>query len=274
MNRNERETAVLAAVIEEYINTGEPVSSALVTQKSRLGLSPASIRSVMVTLTENGYLAQPHVSSGRVPTAKAFRLYVDAVLAPRPLSAAKKHAITQALDVENPDISQILRKASGIVSAQCLQLGVVLAPRRAQMRWRAIEFSQVNANLILAVLILDGGLVRNRMVAVTTEYSSDELIRYGNYLNENFKGCTLSDARDKIEAELALAGEELEEMCRNALSLFRGPRWKKTAANAKFSWTARPRFRILPRSRMRRGFASCCRLWKKNRNCSIFLNVP
>lgn len=221
MNRNERETTVLAAVIEEYISTGEPVPSSLVTEKSRLGLSAASIRSVMAKLTDEGYLAQPHISSGRIPTAKAFRLYVDTVLAPRPLSAVQKNALTKALDVENPDISQILRKASGVVSAQCMQLGVVLAPRRDEMRWRAIEFSPVSANLVLAVLILDGGLVRNRMVAVSTEYSSDELTRFSNYLNGNFKGCTLSEARDRMETELTLAGEELEEMCKNALALSR-----------------------------------------------------
>jgi heat-inducible transcriptional repressor len=222
MNRNERKIAVLSVVIEEYISAGEPVPSSRVTEKSRLGLSPASIRSVMAKLTDEGYLAQPHVSSGRIPTAKAFRLYVDTVLAPRPLSATqKKNTLTKALDVENPDISQILRKASGIVSAQCLQLGVVLAPKRDEMRWRAIEFSPVSANFVLAVLILDGGLVRNRMVAITTEYSSDELARFSNYLNGNFKGCTLSEARDRIQTELALADEALEEVCRNALALSR-----------------------------------------------------
>lgn len=221
MNMNERERAVLAAIIEEYINTGEPVPSSRVCEKSRLGLSPASIRSVMVKLTDQGYLAQPHVSSGRIPEAKAFRLYIDTVLSPQPLSIAQKNALTTALDVAHPDISQILRKASSIVSARCMQLGVVLAPRRDEMRWRAIEFSPVGANLVLAVLILDGGLVRNRLVAVTTKYSSEQLTRFSNYLNEHFKGCAISEARELLQTELEQAGEELEEMCRNALALSR-----------------------------------------------------
>ncbi|MDL2209196.1 heat-inducible transcriptional repressor HrcA [Desulfovibrio sp. OttesenSCG-928-O18] len=219
--RDSRATAVLAAVVERYISTGEPVPSAVVAGASKLNLASASIRNIMAELTDQGYLEQPHVSAGRVPTAKAFRLYVDTVLAPKPLTTAKKKAITEGLDLENADISQILRRASAMVSSQCLQLGVVLAPKRDEMRWRTIEFSPMSANLVLAVLVLDGGIVRTRMVPVPVEYSGDELVRFGNYLNSAFKGCTLSDARARIEKELELAGEKLEEMCRKALTLSR-----------------------------------------------------
>lgn len=218
---DKRETAVLAAVIERYISTGEPAPSSAVAQKSRLNLSSASIRAIMATLTEKGYLEQPHVSSGRVPTPKAFRMYVDTVLSPKPLPTAKKNAIAKELDVDNNEIPQILRRASGIVSSHCLQLGVVLAPRRDELRWRTIEFSPVSSQFVLAVLVLDGGLVRTRMVAVPSEYGHDELTRFSNYLNNTFKGCTLSGARSRIEQELALAGEQLEEMRRNALALSR-----------------------------------------------------
>lgn len=219
MRHQNRDTAVLAAVVERYIRTGEPAPSSVIATESGLGLSSASIRAIMGRLTESGYLEQPHVSSGRVPTAKAFQIYVDAVLAPRPLPPAQKSAISRELDLENADISQILRRASGVVSSHSLQLGVVLAPKRDELRWRTIEFSPVSANLVLAVLVLDGGLVRTRMVPVALEYSSDELAKFSNYLNRHFKGCTLSDARERIEMELMLAGEELEEMYRQALAL-------------------------------------------------------
>lgn len=221
MRHMNRETAVLAAVIERYIRTGEPAPSAVIARESGLGLSSASIRTIMGLLTDQGYLDQPHVSAGRVPTAKAFRFYVDSVLAPRPLPAAKRNAIARELDLENADISQILRRASGSVSSHCMQLGLVLAPSRDEMRWRTIEFSPLSSRLVLAVLVVDGGLVRTRVVPVPLDYASDELTRFSNYLNSHFKGCTLSDARARIETELALAGEELEEMCRQALALSR-----------------------------------------------------
>ncbi|MDR3073164.1 MAG: heat-inducible transcriptional repressor HrcA [Deltaproteobacteria bacterium] len=218
MRRDSRETTVLASVIKAYTGTGEPVPSAVVASKSGLNLSPATIRAVMAELTVMGYLAQPHVSAGRVPTAKALRFYVDVVLTPRPLPRPQKDAITKALDLESADIPHILRRASGMVSSQCLQLGVVLAPRRDEMHWRTIEFSSISPSLVLAVLILDGGIVRTRMVPVSGEYTADELVRFGNYLNSSFKGCTLSEARRRIEDELALAGEQLEAMRRTALA--------------------------------------------------------
>lgn len=221
MRRETREIAVLAAVIERYIHTGEPAASADVARESRLGLSSASIRNIMAVLTDRGYLEQPHVSAGRIPTARAFRLYVDTVLAPRPLPEAAKNALSKVLALEHADISQILRRASAMVASHSMQLGVVLAPKRDEMRWRAIEFSTVSASLVLAVLILDGGIAQTRMVGVSAEYSSDELARFSNYLNSSFKGCTLSEARFRIKTELELADEKLEEMCRNALALSR-----------------------------------------------------
>ena len=216
-----RETAILTAVIERYIRTGEPVPSSVVAREASLGLSSASVRSVMAKLTEQGYLEQPHVSAGRLPTGKAFRLYVDTVLAPKPLGALEKNAIARALDLENAEMSHILRRASNIVSSQCLQLGVVLAPRRDELRWRGIEFAPVSAHLVLAVLILDGGLVRTRMVSVPDEYTADELTRFSNYLNSHFKGCTLSEARAQLERQFEKAGEHLEIVCCKAMELFR-----------------------------------------------------
>ena len=219
MRGETREIAVLTAVIEQYIHTGKPVASAAVAGNSHLRLSSASIRAVMAVLTDQGYLEQPHTSAGRVPTAKAFRVYVDAVLTPKPLPRAKTDALIKALDLGDADISQILRRASAVVANHSMQLGVVLAPRRDEMRWRMIEFSSVSPNLVLAVLVLDGGSVRTRMVNVPTAYTADELVRCSNYLNTHFKGCTLSEVRLRIAAELELAGEKLEEMSRNALTL-------------------------------------------------------
>ncbi len=217
----QRETAILAAVIERYISTGEPVPSGAVSGSARLGLSSASIRSAMALLTEKGYLEQPHISAGRVPTAKAFRLYVDTILRPRSLPESKKKALTAALGPDEGDISLLLRRAGGLVAGQCMQLGVVLAPRRDAFLWRSIEFSAAGTGLVLAVLILDGGLVRTRMVAVPREYGADELVRFSNYLNEHFRGLTLSNARARIVAELERAGEDLETLRRKALVLSR-----------------------------------------------------
>jgi heat-inducible transcriptional repressor len=221
MRTIERRNAILRAIIEQYIGTGEPVPSARIARVPELGLSSASVRGAMAELTDGGYLEQPHISAGRVPTAKAFRLYVDAMLTPRALPMARKSAIDAALAAGDTELSQILRRASGMVSNYCCQLGVVLAPRRDESLWRSIEFAPVGPGLVLAVLILDGGSVRTRLVEIAEAYSQDELIRFGNYLNDFFKGRTLAEARLQMQAELAREGAHLEAMCRRALTLSR-----------------------------------------------------
>lgn len=221
MRNFERGNAILHAIIEHYINTGEPVPSARIAKVSALGLSSASVRNAMVELTDSGYLEQPHISAGRVPTAKAFRLYVDTRLMPRPLPEERKSAIDRALAAGDAELSHILRRASGMVSSHCCQLGVVLAPNRDESRWRSIEFSPVSAGLVLAVLILDGGSVRTRLVEAGESYSQDELVRFGNYLNELLGGRPLAEARMQIQAELAEERAHLEAVCRRALTLSR-----------------------------------------------------
>lgn len=221
MRTSDRRNVILRAIIEQYINTGEPVPSIRIARISSLGLSPASVRSSMVELTDSGYLEQPHISAGRVPTAKAYRLYVDTILTPQRLPMARKSAIDAALAMGDAELSHILRRASGMVSSYCCQLGVVLAPRRDESRWRSIEFAPVSPGLILAVLILDGGSVRTRLVEVVETHSQDELIRFSNYLNDFFKGRTLAEARIQIRDELAREGVHLEAMCRRALTLSR-----------------------------------------------------
>lgn len=221
MHSTERKNAILRAVIELYISTGEPVPSALLARSAALGISAASVRSVMAELTETGYLEQPHISAGRIPTARAFRLYVDAFLRPRSLPEERKAAINTVLGEGDAELSHILRRASGMVSSHSLQLGVVLAPKRDESRWRSIEFSAVSQGLVLAVLILDGGTVRTRLVEVAESYSQDELLRFSNYLNEFFKGRTLAEARMQIQAELEHEGAHLEAVYRRALALSR-----------------------------------------------------
>ncbi len=215
----EREAAILAAIIERYIHTGEPVPSGAVSRGSRLALSPASVRNAMSGLMDKGYLDQPHISAGRVPTAKAFRLYVDTLFTPSPLPEERRTAIADALNLEEAEVSQILRRASSVVSSQCCQLGVVLAPKRDEARWRAIEFAPLSPNQVLAALVLEGGLVRTRLLSVAEPYGQDELTRFSNYMNSHFKGLTLQEARRHIQADLRDKGERLEAMCRKALTL-------------------------------------------------------
>jgi heat-inducible transcriptional repressor len=221
MNLAHREAEILATIIERYIATAAPVGSVSVARRSGLRLSAASMRNTMAELTDKGYLSQPHASAGRIPTARGFRLYLDALLKTRPLSRDERSAILNELTTHGLEISDMLREASRMLSAHSRQVAVVLAPSRDEVRWHTIDFVKISDTLVLTVLVLEGGLVRNHVLSVETPVTQDELVRYGNYLNEYCKGLTLSQARVRVARELQAAEAHLEALYFRALGLAR-----------------------------------------------------
>lgn len=210
---------VLDTIIKEYIATALPVGSKVVAQSSELKLSAASMRNTMSELTELGYLEQPHTSAGRVPTNKAFRFYIDRLLDLKPLSSFEKLDILHALDQDDLDITGIFRRATSLISNRCHQVSMVLAPERKAARWNSIGFAPSGKGKVLAILVLGGGLVETRVIETPTAFSTDELTRFGNYLNSHFRGMTLNSARLAIIDELVYAEKHLEKMFCQALTL-------------------------------------------------------
>lgn len=217
----EREREVLTTIIEAYTSTASPVGSRAVSRQSHLGLSPASIRNIMADLTEAGYLEQPHTSAGRIPTAKAFRLYLDEVMRERPLPDAHKRRIATMLGAAGLDIGDILRQASRLLSGLSLQVSMVVSPRHAETRWKRIDFSLLNPGLVMAILVLQGGLVRNRVIETAVEVTSDDLVGYANYLNHLFTDRTVAEVRSRLVAELCEAERTLNALYQRALTLAR-----------------------------------------------------
>ncbi len=224
MEARSREARILGTIVEAYIADGEPVSSHAVADRSALKLSSASMRNSMAELTDLGYLAQPHTSAGRVPTALAFQYYVDVLLQPRPLGEADKAAILEALDRRDEELGAILRRACSMLSARSGRLGLAVSPGRDEARWLSINFSSLDKKLVLAVLSLEGGLTSSLAVPISEIFDQDELIRCANYLNSHFKGLPLSKVRRGIADTLQREGGELKNLChdaRAALSLVR-----------------------------------------------------
>lgn len=216
-----REEQVLKIIIEDYIAKAMPVGSRTVAKKSELKLSPASMRNVMSDLTDKGYLEQPHTSAGRIPTVRAFRHYLDSAFMPLQLTEERKSAISQQLQQAGLELSDVLGQASKLVSNLSNQVSLVLAPRHEDVRWREIDFALVKPGLVLAVLILDGGIVQNKLLPVEEDVTKDELDKFRNYLNEHYKGLTLSEARRRIVSELENAKRRLKMLYRRALRLAR-----------------------------------------------------
>ena len=208
MTLGKRETRVLAALIEAYVETAQPVASQAMAPG--LGLSPASVRSTMAALTEKGFLHQPHTSAGRIPTIQGFRYYLDQVFRLSPLSRRDQSRLHERILPGEGELPQVLRRAAGTLSSLTRQVCVVMAPRQDLARWRQIDFVLLRPGMVLAVLVMQGGLVSNRMLQMEESLSADDLVRYGNYLNSLFEGRTTVEVRGEIERQLKNARETLD----------------------------------------------------------------
>jgi heat-inducible transcriptional repressor len=222
MELDKRETQVLATIIEKYVARAKPVGSRMVSRASGLSLSPATMRNTMADLTDKGFLSQPHTSAGRVPTARAFRFYVNHVLTEPPrLSEEEKGRILSMLEGHDAEITGLLRQVGRLLSQASSQAGMVIGPSHTEVRWKHIGFVPIKPGMVLAILVLQGGIVQEKLVHVDPEITSDELMRYANYLNDLFQDHTVSSVRQKLAVELAENEKRLEGLYQRSLFLLR-----------------------------------------------------
>ena len=221
MPLNSREVDVLITIVQDYISTATPVGSRTVAKKSELRLSPASMRNTMADLTDKGYLLQPHTSAGRIPTVEAFRFYLDTTLRLHPLTETRRQDIRQSMADSGLDMSNMLSQAAKVLSNMSHQASLILAPSRDDVRWREIEFALIKPGLVLAVLILEGGMVQNKLVKVDKDISGNDLVKFANYLNAHYRGRNLSEARRSIHRALLEEKRRLKRLYADALALAR-----------------------------------------------------
>ena len=163
MNLEERKLEVLRAIIEDYIATEEPVGSKALAERHHLGVSPATIRNDMAVLEEEGYIAQPHTSAGRVPTDKGYRLFVDRLASLKPLSSAERRAIASFLEGA-VDLDDVLHRTVRLLAQLTRQVAVVQYPSLARSAVRHLEVVHLAATRLMLVLITDTGRVEQRVV--------------------------------------------------------------------------------------------------------------
>ncbi|HEV2324031.1 MAG TPA: heat-inducible transcriptional repressor HrcA [Terracidiphilus sp.] len=240
-----RERLVLTAIIELYIATGEPVASQALARffENREGLSSATLRNVMAQLGEAGFLEQPHTSAGRVPTAAAFRFYVEQITQPGRLAAisaenlrglAQPPALSEArrgqIEESFSGVSganDYLERTSHVLALISQGLGVALASSTAEQVLEHIHFSRIATGRVLAVLVTQSGAVQDRVLILERELTHDELEAAGRYLNENFRGWPIDRIRTEIAHRMDAEREayrqllaSVEELCsKGALSL-------------------------------------------------------
>ena len=233
-----RERLVLNAIIDVYIATGEPVASQAVARlfADRDGLSSATLRNVMAALGDAGLLEQPHTSSGRVPTAAAFRFYVEQLTKPNRVAAALAGAQSASGDASLSEArrgqieesysgvgttNEYLERTSHVLALISSGLGVALASSTTGQVLEHIHFSRLSTGRVLAVLVTQAGAVQDRVLTVDQQMTALDLETAGRYLNENFHGWPIERIRAEVARRMEVEREayrqllgSVEELCR------------------------------------------------------------
>lgn len=219
---SDRSRHLLRVLVESYIRDGEPVGSRTLSRESGLSLSSATIRNVMADLEELGFVASPHTSAGRVPTDKGYRFFVNALM---------RHRGGLAAVTDVPEVAELGRRlqpgmdapkslvatASQMLSSLTHMAGVVTLPRPAHMAVTQIEFLPLSENRVLAILVVNGTEVQNRILQVGRRFGPDELRRAAAWLNEQFRGRELQHVRDGLLRDLQETRATMNQMMQDAI---------------------------------------------------------
>ncbi len=207
-----RSAAVLREIVEQYVETGEPVGSRTLSRRLPLNLSPATIRNVMADLTETGLLFAPHTSAGRLPTDLGLRLFVDGLLQFGELGEEDREAISATLNAAGRSLEDTLGEASSLLSGLSSAAGLVLAPK-GEGALRHIEFVPLGSGRALVVLVNADGQVENRVIEIPPGVPPSALQQAGNYLNARLAGGRgLAELRRHVTEEMAADRSHLDAL--------------------------------------------------------------
>lgn len=213
---NVRARQVLYHCVTEYVATGEPVGSRTLSKRSGLALSPASIRNVLADLEEMGYLRQPHTSAGRVPTVRAFRLFIDALMQVHELTTEEEEAIRERFASLEPG-QNVMRETGKLLAELTGTAAVVVAPRADTLVLKQLRFIRTSADEVLAVMVMKNGSVQHRFVRASV--TEAELTRIHNLLEDVVEGRSLGDLRELFERRLQSEQVKHDDLRRRAFEL-------------------------------------------------------
>ena len=212
-----REREILTAIVETFIASGEPVGSRTLARSSREGLSAATIRNVMADLAEAGFLEQPHASAGRVPTAEAYRYYVEQLSGEAHLSHENQSIIQDTLTGVT-DVAEFMERTSHVLSLLSHSVGVTVATTGPRNALEHVYFSRLSEQKVLAVVVTRSGVVRDRMLRLDIPQADLDLA--ARYINDNFRGWTMGDMRAELARRLEQERGEYDRMMKSIEQLY------------------------------------------------------
>lgn len=216
---DERAQRLLRILVDRYIRDGQPVGSRTLSRESGLELSPATIRNIVADLEELGFVQSPHTSAGRVPTIKGYRFFVDTLIKLTPPRGEELQRFSQGLTEVAGDPQAVALSVSNLLSAVTQLAGIVTVPRRAQTALRQIEFLPLSGQRVLAILVVNDREVQNKILNVSRDFTTDELRRASNYLNEQFGGRSMPQVRERLLSELQQTRASMNALMIDAIEM-------------------------------------------------------
>ena len=189
-NLDERKMKILCAIIRNYLESGEPVGSRTISKYTDLNLSSATIRNEMSDLEEMGYIVQPHTSAGRIPTDKAYRMYVDNMMEEKDKEIQELKGIL--LETEGK-MDTLLKNVAKVLATNTNYATVVSAPRAQGNKLKFIQLSKVNPEQLLAVVVIEGNVIKNNIIDITEELDDETILKLNILLNTHLNGLSLEE---------------------------------------------------------------------------------
>ena len=207
MQLDERKYLILQAIIDDYIMTAMPVGSRTISRKSGVGFSPATIRNEMSDLEELGYLAQPHTSAGRVPSYKAYRLYVDHLMKTAKLTSDEREQMHEHLVSRSKQVEGVIRSAASVLSDATKYTSVIVAPKLGTLRIRHVQLVPVAERTALMIIVTSAGIVKDAVIRVPENLDADELYSISRMLTQKLADKPLEGVRQAFAEMLRDAAD-------------------------------------------------------------------
>ena len=214
----ERSLHLFKALVEHFIQDGQPVGSRTLARDSKMQLSPATIRNVMADLEDLGLLHSAHTSAGRVPTVKGYRLFIDSLLRVGSLDKEEVQRIAEHLDA-GQSTDALVERVSSTLSEVTKLAGVVTLPRTEQKALKQVEFVSLSDNQVLVILVVNEHEIQNRIIHTARKYSPSELQQASNYLSQAFGGKDLPTVKTEILQELESMKTNVNELMQTAIEI-------------------------------------------------------
>jgi heat-inducible transcriptional repressor len=218
----DRERQVLEVIMNGYIASAEPVGSGTLSKLINSKWSSATIRNVMSDLEEQGFLYKQHVVAGRIPTAKAFRYYVNSLLVPREPGKREWQVLRDLVSHRYSHVEEIMGDASRLLANLCRYTGIVVEPRMDNMFFKEVEFVKLSKSTVLAVFVTSSGLVHTRLVATEEDFSADFLSGMKGYMNERCEGLPFYALRQKIFEDLTRDRDDFHSLMAKVMDVLEG----------------------------------------------------